>query len=424
MDKNFIVFHLESLNDVIFQNNSDLFPNLKRFSEQCSIYKNYYSTSTSTFMVMSDLAYGDETVFEKSRDYATLIKKENRPENLFEELSVEGYYSEIIAPPFLTESEKQRYKDIFGEINAYFFADSYEAFKEEIDEAVKREKFALYITEFISHIGYSKYRGEAYGWSDNWRKGYKLLDDLLGYLQQLLKRESVMDKTVIVAYGDHGDDFYSHKFNGGFLHAIEPYSYMIKTPLFVYSGEGYKEKAELVSTTSLRSLIKNLIKETPMDVGTTYVYARNLYTAQKKEKNGLNKAFSVCNGEYLLMVSYRGLELYNIVIDPVNGFNLLDLFRLKKGALNQIRNVNLIGSSHFGYIVGHDFYKEIQEVFEELSKILKEYVLTMYSVIDDRNRAKEMEFCRINYISEIRYYKISENYIRLICKKLGIKKAL
>lgn len=420
MNKNLIIFHLESLNNIILQNNICLFPNLGSLTKQSYAYKNYYSTSTSTFMVMSDLIYGDETIFEKSKDYSTLIGKENRETNLLEELSKEGYYSEVIAPPFLTESEKKRYKDIFGEIDSYFFADSYEKFKEEIEKTVEKELFALYITEFISHITYSKYRGKNYGWSDNWKKGYEMLDDLLGFLLRLLKKNSAMDRTVIVAYGDHGDDFYSHKFNGGFLHAIEPYSNMVKTPLIVYSGGEHNEKRELISTTALRELIKNLIKEAPLNekVGSAYVYARNLYTAQKREKNGLNKAFAVSNGEYLLMVSYMGLELYNVAIDPGNGFNILDLFKLRQGKIRQDWNVNLIGGSHFGYIMGNGFCKEIQKVYEELYERLKEYVLKMYDGIQDRNRAQEMKMLKINYTSKIRYYKFAENHINLICSKL------
>ena len=420
MNKNLVVFHLESLSNVIYQNNADLFPNLKKFSQQCYVYANYYSTSTSTFMVMSDLAYGDVSIFEKSKDYTTLIEKRNREKNLFEQLHMEGYYSEIIAPPFLTESEKQRYIDIFGNVDTYFFADTYKEFREEIEKALKKKSFAIYITEFISHIGYSKFRGKSKGWTDKWKKGYEMLDDLLGFLLKRLEDASVLEKTVVIAYGDHGDDFYFHKFNGGFTHAIEPYSSMIRTPLFVYSGSGYKEKNELISTTSLRKLTEGLVKGAQPDIKETYVFARNLYTAQKRENNGLNKAFCVTNGEYLLMASYNGIELYNSIIDSGNGFNILDLFKLKKGRIKCIRNVNLMGGSHIGYIIGDDFYKEVQGVYEELSDRLKTYVLKMYDEIGERNRVKEIKQQEINYTSRIRYYKIVKNYIYLICAKMGL----
>ena len=33
-------------------------------------------------------------------------------------------------------------------------------------------------------------------------------DDLLGFLLKCLDDASVLDKTVVIAYGDHGDDFY------------------------------------------------------------------------------------------------------------------------------------------------------------------------------------------------------------------------
>ena len=79
-----------------------------------------------------------------------------------------------------------------------------------------------------------------------------------------------------------------------------------------------------------------------------------------------------------------------------------------------------MGGSHFGYIIGEDFYKEVQEAYEELSERLKTYVSKMYEGIGERNRAKEIKQQEINYTSRIRYYKIVKNYINLICAKMGL----
>lgn len=39
---------------------------------------------------------------------------------------------------------------------------------------------------------------------------------------------------MIIAFGDHGDDFWGHGFNGGYTHGIEPYTPLVHTPAFIF----------------------------------------------------------------------------------------------------------------------------------------------------------------------------------------------
>ena len=55
--KNIVLFHLESLNNVIFNMNQECFPNLRNFIKDATYYPNYYSTATSTYMVITDLFF-------------------------------------------------------------------------------------------------------------------------------------------------------------------------------------------------------------------------------------------------------------------------------------------------------------------------------------------------------------------------------
>ena len=59
MPRNLLIIHLESLNLINYRVNRELFPNLHKWEQQSLSFSKYYSTATSTYMVMSDMAYGD-----------------------------------------------------------------------------------------------------------------------------------------------------------------------------------------------------------------------------------------------------------------------------------------------------------------------------------------------------------------------------
>ena len=67
MKKNYILFHVESLNSIVLQHYSELFPNIRKLINISTYYEKYYSTSTSTYMVVTDLFYGDAKQFEEAK---------------------------------------------------------------------------------------------------------------------------------------------------------------------------------------------------------------------------------------------------------------------------------------------------------------------------------------------------------------------
>jgi hypothetical protein len=62
---NLVVIHLESLNSVLYMLHREWFPNINKFVSQSTYYDNYYSTATSTNMVITDLVYG--TMYKDER---------------------------------------------------------------------------------------------------------------------------------------------------------------------------------------------------------------------------------------------------------------------------------------------------------------------------------------------------------------------
>ena len=56
--RNIVLIHLESLNYMHYQMNKELFPTLQKWEERSLSFSKYFSTATSTMMVLSDLAFG------------------------------------------------------------------------------------------------------------------------------------------------------------------------------------------------------------------------------------------------------------------------------------------------------------------------------------------------------------------------------
>lgn len=56
--RNLLLVHLESLNYIVYQANKTIFPTLRYWEQRSLSFCNYFSTATSTMMVLSDLAYG------------------------------------------------------------------------------------------------------------------------------------------------------------------------------------------------------------------------------------------------------------------------------------------------------------------------------------------------------------------------------
>lgn len=89
--KNLILFHLESINNIFLYMRKDSFKNLNKIMGYSTVYTKYYSTATSTFMVISDLLYGTTKIFEDSTTLEGMYSISPKGESLFEELYKKGY---------------------------------------------------------------------------------------------------------------------------------------------------------------------------------------------------------------------------------------------------------------------------------------------------------------------------------------------
>jgi membrane-anchored protein YejM (alkaline phosphatase superfamily) len=97
--RNIVLIHLESLNYMHYQMNKELFPTLRKWEERSLSFSKYFSTATSTMMVLSDLAFGGILQNEPCDSVADGLRKYCYQESFLDNLKKKGYQVRIVGYP-------------------------------------------------------------------------------------------------------------------------------------------------------------------------------------------------------------------------------------------------------------------------------------------------------------------------------------
>lgn len=370
--KNLVLFHLESLSDVILKLNEDCFPNIKKWREHAEVYKNYYSTATSTWMVMTDMFFGNMGYFEQADYLENIFEIDCPAESIFSFLHKKGYYTKNFYYGCANEEEsvKKLHQMIVPEGDCWV-GDQEEDFQKELDRCLEQNSpFAIFIADDASHIGYQGPRlVQTEKCLTEWhRDRFQRIDTTLGYLFDLLVDKNLMENTVVCMYGDHGEEYWFHGLYEGYTHAIEPFVDIIHCPLFIFDGfHNYKENTDLTASVDIVQIMKEKLGfASPKSEPRKYVIARNLYAAQKYRADVFHKSYCVTNGIYSLIVTQKGISFYNNRLDPFCFTNLLNFFKIKKGHLFYINRYDRMLSTHYKNFMTVDKKQEIIQEFNDL----------------------------------------------------------
>ena len=404
MRKNLLLVHLESLNIINFELNQELFPHLRKIKEQCIWFPQYYSTATSTLMVIGDLLYGGMDQYEQSETLDSVPDDYCYKDSWFDVLKAHGYHTGIYIFPDGNNRESAEEKHLAGFHNQMWLRRDYKAYLSEFERGMKKSPFALMACNYISNLAFDSMtspnqRGLK---TDCWESGYRVLDEQVGDLWNLLSEQDLLKETVVVFYGDHGDDYWTHGTHEGITHGIEPTTLLIHTPLFIWHPvEQPHVEDGLIQTTDLRWMLeKVLLSDEDMRMaGRPYAYARNAYARQPIRQSTFNKAYSVTDGTFLLLVSSKGLSLYNVKMDPGCHNNFLRFFCLSDGVLKKNETALYLEQRLL-----HGYWRErhkrlIRQAFYELKKVLYEKTRHTYLAgkRTEQDLRKEMRFDRIDY---------------------------
>lgn len=394
---------MESISATIFWQYRVELNILWRMLLQSHVYLNYNSSATSTEMSVRAILSGSDALYDINSSFGGPTPYQGRIGFLADYLQKDFGYAarRVFHDPFRLESpgEGKRIaptlEEAIGDIAALL-----------ADCRDNSKNFCLGFTDYMSHMAYEDSRkGKAVAFTDRFRISYSLINQSISMVLALIEQSGFWDNTLMVFFGDHGDELWSHSLKAGRCHTLEPYASLTHAPLFVFdNGRDVCLDARLVSGVDLReTLLKSLIPDyepspglpafaavpfSGMDVGKNtreYMYSQSLYALQRDlsdEQKSVTKSYSVADGTLRLMVDSgggdlgdAGLELFYDRLDPTNSRNLLDFFTMDAdgGTLHFAPPPNVQGQA-FSILFTPGEVEHIKERYSGLRSRLYEYV--------------------------------------------------
>jgi len=337
--KNLLILHLESITRQRLAAFGSAFPNTRRLMQEALVFDNFSSSATSTLMVVTYLFHGNDFEYDAASEFEGMRPAANN-RNLFSVLQSHGYNADLICLNAFHAANPTKLASWSDDLPPVWGTNDFPSLFNRFDELTNAPPFAIYVWDLITHIEHSLALAPfSSGLTDQIRRACGVADDAVGVMLATLERKGLLDNTTIVIYGDHGDDYWTHGFKGGMVHATEPYTQITWTPLAIRDPSltpGTNEN--LASTIDIAPTCLALlgIDETAVfpNSGTNLlmsapelVFSQN-FTANQPDnrKLGIVKAFAATDDTYNLLASSRGLELYAYRLDPGNHCNLLHFF--------------------------------------------------------------------------------------------------
>lgn len=409
--RNLILMHLESLNYTNYRVNQRFFPCLSSWEKKSLSFSRYFSTATSTLMVIGDLVYGGMLQYEICDSMDSLPEKYCYKESVFDQLNKRGYETKALYYPDGVDCKSAERRHIVGFQCNMQLIQEHEKYMCEIERTMTSGRpFALLLCNTISNVSLNHHipDGEFESGLDRWKNGYIFMDQCVNDVITLLESKKLLDNTTIIFYGDHGDDYFGHGNHEGLTHAIEPYASLIHTPFWIYDNRLVECEScdTLIDTTDIKYIIERLLDMPDervywknIDISyRKYTLARNVYAAQPIRSGSFNKGYSLTDGKFLFLVSNNGMELYDIEMDMQCQNNLLKFFVYTKGILHLNEELNCLMKNHYRTLMNMGSIRQIRQTFYFFRKKLYDEVMELFHYAECGERIEEINFEKIHYI--------------------------
>lgn len=406
--RNVILMHLESLNYINYHMNQHMFPNLSRYEKMSLSFEHYFSTATSTLMVLADLMYGGMLQYEVCDSLDYIPTDYCYRKSLFDCLKEQGYRTKALYYPGGSDCESAERRHVIGFQCNMIPLLKYDEYMLEIEQTLDESgPFALILCNTVSNIALNyKITGKKSDCGlERWRQGYLFMDHCIKDIMDLLETRKLLEDTTIIFYGDHGDDYYAHGTHQGLTHAIEPYADLIHTPFWIYDSRLNEigRRNDLICTTDICTIVKKLL-ELPEEsfvweklevTERPYVIARNAYAGQPMRKESFNKGYSLTDGRFLLLVSSEGLAFYDIEMDAGCQNNLLRFFTYEQGILHVNKELHSSLKHHYMHLVNMGTIRQIRQAFYYYKNKLYEEIIVLFRYAGCIEKMKELGFEKI-----------------------------
>ena len=341
--KNLLILHLESITRQRMAAFGSAFPNTRRLMRESLVFDNFFSSATSTLMVVSYLFHGNDFEFDASSEFEGMRPAANN-RNLYSVLRSRGYNADLVCLNAFHATSQTKLTAWPDDLPPVWGTNDFPTLFSRFDELTDAPPFAIYVWDLITHVEHSLALAPfSSGLTDQVRRACSVADHAIGTLLATLERKGLLDNTTIVVYGDHGDDYWTHGFKGGMVHATEPYTQITWTPLAIRDpGLAPGTNENLASTIDIAPTCRALLGIDEPDVfpwsganllaaAPKLVYSQNFTANQPDNRElGIAKAYAVTDDTCNLVASSRGLELYAYRLDPGNHCNLLHFFDVSR----------------------------------------------------------------------------------------------
>jgi Sulfatase len=340
--KNLVILHLESISRQRLSAFAPVLPHTTRLLREARTFDNFFSSATSTRMVLGYLFHANDFEYDTSTTFEAM-RTEGNNRHLFSVLRAGGYHADLICLNGYQHVAPIKLRSWPDDLPPVWATNDIPTLVARFDTLTDAAPFAIYVWNLITHIEHSlALAPHSRGLTDQLRRACAVADDAVGQMREILERKGLLDDTTIVLYGDHGDDPWTHGFKGGMIHGTEPYTDIIWTPMAIRdSGLASGTVDRVASTIDIAPTCLALLgidaalafSYSGVDLAhgaADFAYSQNFCANQSNGPPGIAKAFSVTDKTYTLLASSRGLELYAHRIDPGNHCNLLHFFRLDK----------------------------------------------------------------------------------------------
>ena len=398
--KNLVMIHLESISNDALRKYPECFPDLTKLMAASSCLPNFFSSAPSSLMSFSDAMYGNSSEMDH---IVTWDDVDNRTaghqQHLFDILANAGYDVSGLGYPVISKDDVNAW-DLFGTERRFDWNSDHDEFVAKLKNlsSSNGRPFASYVWELRSHLSYMtpEKPAEMRGF-DRIKAGYKCLNDTVARVMRALEEAGVLDNTVIIGHGDHGDQLWTHGLYWGFCHAYEPYTEVVNTPAFIYEANRKPQQILTVgSSADLKATALDLLgiettEAARWDSGTSLLsgkrnvaFCQTLFANQENNK-ALPKCYSASNDQYHMIVSRYGLEMYAHKVDPTNHNNLMSFFRLDGGDELSFNDFDC-GHSHFKSVLNPAQIAEIRENIISLRRALAQSIREKFTAIPEEIR--------------------------------------
>lgn len=408
MPKNLLLIHLESVSQMAFWQYSAEMPTLFDLMGKSAAFSRFYAASTSSVMSMSDLLHGDSSemdhlaVFPKDKGFLAGLSS-----NLFLILAENDYATYGVQyGSFCLGDAPNNFWGVWPEACGQF---RQQKDREEMHGGIRDfletskaagKPFALYFWNMNTHLRDDdplEPPNQAY--HERFQSGYRLLDLSVKRLFEDLGALGLLDDTLIIAFGDHGDDLFRHGLYRGRSHIIDPYANVCWCPLFIHDRNvEICISQKLMSMVDVKpTLLHMLLPERPPEPPTTpfsginvlaadrsAAFSQSMFALQTERSDparAITKSYAVTDGDFRLMASSPvnlddsgGLEFFFEQWDYGNTRNLLDFCRLdSQGRITAFGHPDAV-HPHFFLTFTQKHVDIMAKTYEKLRDLLHSFI--------------------------------------------------